>query len=84
MRTNGHALEKLIAVDPNICHGQPRFSGTRIQVWIILELLEAGVPVREITSKTYYPRLTPKHIQAALHFAAEQVKHREFVAFAKS
>ena len=84
MRTNGHALEKLITASPAICHGQPCFAGTRIMVWQILELLEAGVSVDEMTSRKYFPRLTPKHIQAALHYAAEQFKHREFVAFAKS
>lgn len=79
-----HALEKLIQVDPEICHGKPCFAGTRILVADILELLGAGVSSTEITSKKYFPRLTPHHIQAALHYAAELVNRREFVAFAKS
>lgn len=74
---------EFISVNPAVCHGQPCFQGTRIMVWQILELLEAGVSVSEITSPKYFPQLTPQHIQAALHFAAEQVKNREFVAFAK-
>ena len=79
-----HSLEKLIQVDPETCHGQPCFAGTRIPVWTLLELLEAGISTAEITSKKYFPQLTEEHIRAALHYAAEQFKHREFVAFAKS
>jgi len=75
--------EDLISIDPRICHGQPCFKGTRIMVWQILELLEAGIPVTEITSAKYFPQLTAGHIRAALHFAAEQFKRREFIAFSK-
>ena len=74
-------IERYISVDPNICHGKPCFKGTRIMVWQILELLEADVSVAEITSEKYFPQVTPDHIRAALHLAAEQLKHREFVAF---
>ena len=74
-------IERYIAVDPNICHGKPCFKGTRIMVWQILELLEADVPVEEITSTKYFPQLTAEHIRAALHLAAEQLKHRELVLF---
>ena len=81
---NNRGLDRLIHVDPSICHGQPCFTGTRIMVWQVLELLEAGISPGEITSAKYFPRLTPEHIQAALHYAAEQLKHREFVAFSKS
>jgi len=31
-----------IIADPQICHGKPVITGTRIMVWQILELLEAG------------------------------------------
>ncbi|MDQ6666031.1 MAG: DUF433 domain-containing protein [Acidobacteriota bacterium] len=34
-------MEK-ISVDPNVCHGRPCINGTRIMVWQILDLLEAG------------------------------------------
>ena len=72
---------RLIDVSPDICHGQPCFTGTRIQLWVVLELLEAGVSTEEILSSKYFPQLTPAHIKAALHLAAEQFKSREFVAF---
>ena len=77
-------LDKLIRIDPDICHGQPCFAGTRIMVWQILELLEAGISPTEITSAKYFPRLTHDHIRAALHYAAEQFKNREFFTFSKA
>ena len=76
-------MDELISVDPAVCHGQPCFANSRIMVWQVLELLEAGVSTEEIISPKYFPRLTREHIRAALHFAAEQFKNREFVAFAK-
>ena len=72
-------IAQYIAVDPRICHGKPHFQGTRILVHTILELLEARVPVEEITGKTYYPTLTQKHIEAALHYASELLKTRAYV-----
>lgn len=71
-----------ISVAPNICHGQPCFKGTRIMVYLILELLEGGIAPEEIL-KRYYRRLTKRHIQAALHYAAELMKTGECVPFAE-
>lgn len=68
-----------IAVNPAVCHGKPHFRGTRILVHTILELLEARVPIEEITGKAYYPVLTQKHIAAALHYASELLKTRAYV-----
>jgi len=61
-----------ISVNPNICHGQPCFTGTRIMVYLVLELLEAGDTPEQILAS--YPQLTKDHIQAALHYAAEVIK----------
>ncbi len=68
-----------IAVDPNICHGQPHFAGTRILVHTVLELLEAGVPTEEIVGANYFPTLTGKHVAAALHYVSELLKTRAYV-----
>lgn len=72
-------INQYIAVDPRICHGKPHFQGTRILVHTILELLEARVPMAEITSTKYYPALTQQHIEAALHYASELLKTRAYV-----
>lgn len=49
-------------------------------VYLVLELLEAGVSVEEII-KRYYRKLTKKHIKATLHYAAELMKTGESVPF---
>ena len=71
-----------IAVEPTICHGQPVFKAadgrpTRIMVYLVIELLEAGVSLDEILTR-YYPQLTKDSIQAALHYAAELIKQQEY------
>jgi len=38
-------------------------------VWQILEMLEAGMPIREVITAFPVP-LTEKHIKAALHYAS--------------
>ncbi len=50
-------------------------------LWQILDLLEAGISAEKICSENYFPQLKPDHIKAALHFASEQFKKREFIAF---
>ena len=73
-------IRDYISVDPHICHGKLCFKGTRIMVYLVLELLEAGVPTEEIIGPDYYPQLTRKHIEAALHYAGELLKTREYAA----
>ena len=74
-------LNKFLEVNPEICHGKMVFRGTRIMVYLVLELLEAGVDVREIL-KDYYPQLTTTHIKAAIHYAVELTRTGEFIPFA--
>jgi uncharacterized protein (DUF433 family) len=76
-------FHKYISVDPKVCHGQPCFKGTRIMVYLVLEMLEAGETPENII-KNAYPQLTKEHIQAALHFAAEMIKQQEYIAFAET
>ncbi|MEK7166136.1 MAG: DUF433 domain-containing protein [Patescibacteria group bacterium] len=70
----------LIIADPQICHGKPIIKGTRVMVWQILELLEAGKDKQEI--KLAFPNLPPGAIPAVLHYAAERAKgstYHEFI-----
>lgn len=64
-------VKKYVSVDPEICHGQPCFKGSRIMVATVLELLEAGQSEKEILEG--YPGLTTDHIRAALHLAAQVI-----------
>ena len=61
-----------ISVKPDICHGKPCFKNTRIMVYLVLDMLEAGRTFAEI--KSAYPELTEDHVKAALEFAARAVE----------
>lgn len=67
----------MITADPSICHGQPVFRGTRVMVWQVLELVEAGTPAAEIYQA--YPSLPQGAVELALHFATEKVKNLSYV-----
>ena len=69
-------IEKYISVNPEICHGKPCFKGTRIMVYLIMHMLEAGQTFEQI--KEAYPSLTRAHIKAALHYAGRVLEEREF------
>lgn len=62
-----------ISVDSNLCLDKPCFKGTIIMVYLVLDLLEAGVTVEDIGPK-YYPQLTRKHFEAAQHYASLQIE----------
>ncbi|HLD06054.1 MAG TPA: DUF433 domain-containing protein [Candidatus Nanoarchaeia archaeon] len=62
-------VDQHIVMDTEICHGTPTFTGTRIMVWQVLELLEAGRTPAEIIRQ--FPSLSKAHIRAALRYATE-------------
>ena len=62
-------INDYIVIDTEICGGVPTFKGTRIMVWQVLEMLEAGMPINEIIN-TFPTSLTKEHIKAALQYAA--------------
>ena len=71
--------EDYITINPHVCHGQPCFKGTRIMVYLVLELLEAGETPEQILKS--YPSLgSTDSIKAALHFAAELIRTEEYSA----
>ncbi len=63
-----------ITVDPDICHGQACFDGTRIPVSVVLDNLAVGKSEEDILAS--YPTLTKKMIQAAIAYAAELARER--------
>lgn len=69
-----------ISVDPTVCHGQPCIKGTRIMVYVVLELLESGVTPERII-KEYYPQVSKQDVDACLHYAASLIRDAEFVPF---
>ena len=71
-----NTIERYISVNPDICHGKPCFKGTRIMVYLVLEMLEEDASFEEIHKA--YPILTHAHVTAALHYAARVLEEREF------
>lgn len=72
-----------ISVDPHVCDGQPCIKGTRIMVYLVLELLEAGLEHERIIQE-YYPQLEREDIEACLHYAAGLIRDAEYVPFERS
>lgn len=62
-------------MNPKILGGKPVIKGTRIPVYLILELLSAGYDFKRII--TAYPTLTEEDIKAAVNYAAQIVKNEE-------
>jgi uncharacterized protein (DUF433 family) len=58
-----------IAVDPDVCGGRPHFKGTRIPVYVVLELL-ANEESWEDVHKAY-PDLRRRDLTDSLDFARE-------------
>jgi len=72
-------ISKYLVADSEICHGKPTFNGTRVMVWQVLEMLEAGVSIDEIIKD--FPSLNKNHIKAALHYAADLTRGSDNVIF---
>ena len=69
-----------IIVDPKILGGKPIIAGTRIPVYLVLELLASGLTEDKIL-KDYYPHLTKASIRAAARYGAQVVKGEEIHFF---
>ncbi len=64
-----------IIVNPKILSGKPVIKGTRIPVYLILELLSAGYSFKRIIKA--YPSLTEEDVKAAVDYATQIVKNEE-------
>ncbi|MDI6799145.1 MAG: DUF433 domain-containing protein [Actinomycetota bacterium] len=63
-----------IYIDPETCGGRPCIKGTRIPVYVILDLLAANFSPSGIVKA--YPDLTVEDIKAAVEYAAFITKER--------
>lgn len=64
-----------IIVDPKILLGKPIIAGTRIPVYLILNLLANGYGFERITKA--YPILKKEDIKAAIKYSEERMKREE-------
>ncbi len=58
-----------ITTDPNVLAGKAVIRGTRVPVYLILELLAAGNAREQILKE--YPQLTDADITAAIEYASQ-------------
>jgi uncharacterized protein (DUF433 family) len=66
-----------ITIDQDILSGQPVIRGTRIPVYLIIELLGCGMSETEIVAQ--YPSLTKDDIKAALLYASKCVENEDVI-----
>lgn len=66
MRIDWH---KFISVDPEIHHGEPCITGTRIPVSMIIKSIEDGMTIDEVLSS--YPQLSRETVQAVLAYRGD-------------
>ena len=62
-----------IEINPKILLGKPVFKGTRIPLYVILDLLAEGATIKKIIK--FYPDLTAEDIRAAMRFASDTTRH---------
>jgi uncharacterized protein (DUF433 family) len=68
-------LTKRVEVNPKILGGKPVIKGTRIPVYLVLELLSAGYDFKRIIAA--YPSLTEEDVRAAVLYAAKVMENEE-------
>ncbi len=61
-----------LIIDPEICHGQMTFKGTRIPVDTVLSYLAKGYPIDQLVKN--WPELTRDAIEEAVHLAANSLQ----------
>jgi uncharacterized protein (DUF433 family) len=65
-----------IQVQPGVAFGKPVVAGTRIPVYMVLELVEAGYAAQQIVTE-FYPTLTEDDVRACIRYATELAKNEE-------
>ncbi len=65
-----------IVSNQNVLGGKPCAKGTRIPVYMVLELVEAGISFDEIRTK-FYPQLVDEDIKACIAYARQIVQNEE-------
>ncbi len=69
--------EPRVEVRPGILGGKPVIRGTRIPVYMILDMASAGMGTKQILRE--YPQLKEEDVAAALEYAATVLKKEEYI-----
>ena len=67
-----------IVVDPNILVGKPVIKGTRIPVYLIIELIAGGMTIKDVLKE--YPELREEDVKAALLYASKLLEREVTVS----
>ncbi len=76
MKLNAKVRSELlsrISSNPDVLRGRPRFKGTRIAVYMVLEALASQMSIEEVLLQ--WPELTRQDIQAALLYGARATNY---------
>jgi uncharacterized protein (DUF433 family) len=65
---------KFLVIDPEICHGQLTFRGTRVPATTVLALMAKGYSLEQMLRS--YPEVSHPAIQEAIQLAIASLKHR--------
>ena len=71
-------VSERISIDPQVCHGKPVVTGTRVPVGNVVSALSAGQTVASVLED--YPSLTEADVQACLAFAGRLAQFEMSVA----
>ncbi len=64
-----------VEIDPKKLGGKPVIKGTRIPVYLILEMLASGMSIEEILRE--YPELTEEDVREAIKYASQILSKEE-------
>jgi uncharacterized protein (DUF433 family) len=70
------AMNDRIVSNPKVLGGKPCVRGTRIPVYMVLELVEAGISFDQIRTK-YYPQLSEEDVKACVAYARKIVQNED-------
>lgn len=66
-----------IEITPGVLHGKARIKGTRIAVYMILEMLAGDYSINDILKE--YPHLSRADIKACLEYAAITAREETYL-----
>lgn len=64
-----------IEMNPNILSGKPVIKGTRIPVYLILDMIAEGLTINDLLQE--YPELEEEDIKAAIKYASRLLSKEE-------
>src|SRR5260221_14657462 len=66
-----YPLGKYIVAAPGVCKGRPTFKGTRIRVAFILDLIEGGWSIEQITQEYTDSEISAEGVREAIRLAKD-------------